>query len=151
MKRPRIVRVLVALSAILIFSMNPAVAQGFKWWQQDDFKRELGLTREQSTRLEEIFQHSLPTLRTHKKALDGAEAVLDRLVETGDDNSVMEQVNVVEAARAELSKARTMMLLRMRRILTSDQRVKLTALHQAWERAQKNGVAGADHGTSKAR
>lgn len=150
MKRHRLLRALLTGTVLVLVSMPPAIAQGFKWWQQDDFKRELGLTREQSTRLEEIFQGALPTLRTHKKALDRAEVVLDRLVETGDDDSVMEQVNVVEAARAELSKARTLMLLRMRRILTSDQRVKLTALHQAWERAQK-GAVPADHGASKAR
>ena len=42
----------------------------------------------------------------------------------------MEQVNTVEGARAELNKARTMMLLRMRRVLTTDQWAKLTALHE---------------------
>jgi Spy/CpxP family protein refolding chaperone len=114
-----------------------ASAQGFKWWQHDNFRHELGLSPDQSSRLEEIFQSTLPTLRTQKSALDRAEATLEQLVESGDDASVMEQVNVVEGARAELSKSRTVMLLRMRRILTADQRVKLAALHKTWGRDPK--------------
>src|SRR5688500_12732505 len=51
----------------------PAQAQRFKWWHADHVQRELGLTREQSARLEEIFQTSLPTLRKQKDTLDAAE------------------------------------------------------------------------------
>ena len=46
----------------------------------------------------------------------------------------MDQVDSVESARAELNKSRTMMLLRMRRVLTTDQWAKFTALHQAAEK-----------------
>ena len=46
------------------------------------FRRELGLTAEQSTRLEEIFQKTQPTLRQRMQALDQAEMEFDRLVET---------------------------------------------------------------------
>ena len=41
------------LIAALLFLAAPAAAQGFKWWQSDLYKRELGLTPEQSRRLEE--------------------------------------------------------------------------------------------------
>ncbi len=106
----------VALLAFVLCAAVPASAQGFKWWQDDTFRRELGLTQEQTTRLEAIFQKSLPTLRKQKDALDRAQAEFDRLVEGGDDGSVMDQVGVVEGARAELNKARTLMLLHMRRV-----------------------------------
>ena len=43
----------------------------------------------------------------------------------------MAQVAVVEAARSELNKSRTMMLLRMRRVLTPDQWVKFVVLAAA--------------------
>ena len=121
---------LLPLLMLLALSVGPASAQGFKWWQDDQFKRELGLTTEQSARLEEIFQKSLPGLRRQKEALDRAQAEFDRLVERGDDATVMEQVSAVEGARAELNKARTIMLLRMRRSLTTDQWAKFTALHE---------------------
>jgi Spy/CpxP family protein refolding chaperone len=122
---------IAACAVIVLLSYAPAMAQRGKWWQDDRFGRELGLTSEQRTRLEEIFQKTQPTLRLKMKALDEAQALFDRLVEKGDDTSVMNQVAVVEAARAEVSKARTMMLLRMRRSLTTDQWAKFTALHEA--------------------
>jgi Spy/CpxP family protein refolding chaperone len=118
----------VAVLALLAFAAAPAFAQRGKWWQDERFRRELGLTAEQSTRLEEIFQKTQPTLRQRMQALDQAEKEFDRLVETGDDESVLDHVGIVEAARAELNKTRTVMLLRMRRSLTADQWAKFTAL-----------------------
>ena len=129
----RLGRATALIAAVLLFAV-PAVAQGFKWWQSDLYKRELGLTSEQSRRLEDIFKAAVPNLRVQKKALDQAETDFERLVEKGDDGAVMEQVGRVEIARAELNKSRTMMLLRMRRVLTTDQWAKFTALHQAAER-----------------
>ena len=121
----------VACAAIVLLCSAPALAQRGKWWQDEQFGRELGLTTEQRTNLEEIFQKTQPTLRAKMKALDEAQAQFDRLVEKADDATVMAQVTTVEAARAEVSKARTMMLLRMRRSLTTDQWAKFTALHEA--------------------
>lgn len=118
-------------AAIVVLWCVPASAQRGKWWQDERFVSELALTPDQRTRLEEIFQKTLPTLRAKLKALDEAQSQFDRLVEKGDDASVMSQVETVEAARVELSKARTMMLLRMRRSLTTDQWAKFTALHEA--------------------
>ena len=121
----------VACAAIVLLWCVPALAQRGKWWQDERFGRELGLTTEQRTHLEEIFQKTQPTLRMKMKALDEAQAQFDRLVEKADDATVMAQVTTVETARAEVSKARTMMLLRMRRSLTTDQWAKFTALHEA--------------------
>ena len=121
---------LLALLALPSFAA-PASAQRYKWWQDQRFQKELGLTSEQSERLEEIFQKHQPTLRERMQALDRAEKTFDELVESGDDTAVLGQVDVVEAARAELSKTRTLMLLRMRRSLTADQWAKFTALAQS--------------------
>jgi len=117
-----------ALAALLLFLAAPASAQRGKWWQDERFRRELTLTPEQSLRLEEIFQKHQPMLRQRMEALDSAEGVFDRLVQKGDDTAVMGQVDVIEKARAELNKERTMMLLRMRRSLTADQWAKFTSL-----------------------
>jgi len=126
-----------ALIAFALLLAVPASAQGFKWWQSDVYKRELGLTAEQSRRLEDIFQAAVPELRVQKRALDQAESEFERLMEKGDDGAVMEQVGRVETARAELNKSRTMMLLRMKRALTADQWAKFTALHKATEHTRQ--------------
>jgi Spy/CpxP family protein refolding chaperone len=117
----------------------PPGAQGGKWWQSDYYKKELGLTAEQTRRMEEIFQNALPTLKVQKTALDEAEATFERLLERGDDSQVMEQLNLVEAARADLNKTRNLMLLGMRKVLTRDQWARFTALHQAAQTAPAKG------------
>jgi len=117
-----------AVAVLVAFWAAPALAQRGKWWQDERFRSELALTAEQSARLEAIFQKTQPTLRQRMQALNEAEDQFDRLVEKGDDASVLEYVGVVEVARAELNKARTVMLLRMRRSLTADQWAKFTAL-----------------------
>ena len=127
----------LALVTLVLFCATPAAAQRGKWWQNERFQSELGLTTEQSTRLEEIFQKTLPTLRQRMQTLDKAEEEFDRLVERGDDASVMEHVGIVEEARAELNKARTVMLLRMRRTLTTDQWATFTALAAADQRERQ--------------
>lgn len=129
---------------MLVVLMAPlASAQGSRWWQSDRYRRELGLTQEQSRRLEEIFQKALPTFRVQKKAFDEAEAEFARLVERGDDSAVMDQISRVESARSELNKTRTHMLLRMRRALTTDQWLKLGAIQQADERERGRADDGA--------
>jgi Spy/CpxP family protein refolding chaperone len=131
MKLPRLVSPLALLVlCALALAPAPAHAQAFKWWSDDNFKKELGLTAEQTARLETVFQDALPTLRKHKESLDRAQADFDRLVEKANDATVMEQVNQIESARADLNRARVMMLLKMRRSLTADQWAKFTALQQ---------------------
>jgi len=132
-------RVLVVL--LVVAGANPLAAQGkFKWWQSDRYKTELMLTADQSKRLEEIFQNALPTLRAQMKALESAETELERLVQRGDDSAVMAQVARVEAARAELNTSRTVMLLKMRKLLTSDQWIKFGALHKALEHEREQAL-----------
>jgi Spy/CpxP family protein refolding chaperone len=121
----------LALTALVLITTATAGQQGFKWWQSDHYKKELGLTAEQTRRMEDIFQKALPQLKAQKSALDESEAKFERLVERGDDTIVMEQINVVEAARADLNKSRAVMLYGMRKVMTRDQWAKFTALHQA--------------------
>jgi Spy/CpxP family protein refolding chaperone len=133
--------VAVVVGAAIIWA-HPASAQGFKWWQSETFRRGLGLSQEQSTKIEGIFQKTVPVLRQQKDALDKAEADFNQMVEASDDAQVMAQVTVVEAARSELNKSRTMMLLRMRRVLTPDQRVKFVMLQQE---TRNHGRGGDTH------
>jgi Spy/CpxP family protein refolding chaperone len=128
MNAAKIFRRTLAAVALVALCAAPALAQRGKWWQDEQFRRELGLTAEQTSRLEEIFQKHQPKLREHMRSLNQAEDELNKLIEKGDDASVMAHMGVVEAARTELNKTRTLMLLRMRRSLTADQWAKFTAL-----------------------
>ena len=152
MKFTALVCRLAVVCAVALCVPGPAAAQGFKWWNSDQYRRELGLTGDQSRRIEDIFQGALPNLRAAKKSLDGAEADFEALVQRGDDSSVMQQVDRVETARAELNKVRTIMLLKMRRTLTTDQWVKLGALERerrAHEATTTSRDPGRDRGTTK--
>jgi len=135
-----LLRQLVVSFAVLAAVALPAAGQG-KWWQSEEYIRELRLTPEQSKKLEEVFQASVPTLKSLKKALDQAESEFERLLERGDDGSVMDQVERVEAARAELNKSHTMMMLRMKRVLTTEQWTKFNAMHQTAERERTRSNA----------
>ena len=135
-----LLRQLFVSFAVLVAVALPAAGQG-KWWQSEEYIRELRLTPEQSKKLEEVFQASVPTLKSLKKTLDQAESEFERLLERGDDGSVMDQVERVEAARAELNKSHTMMMLRMKRVLTTEQWTKFNAMHQTAERERTRSNA----------
>jgi Spy/CpxP family protein refolding chaperone len=51
----------------------------------------------------------------------------------------MRQVDKVEALRSNMNKNRTLMLLRMRQVLSPDQRTKLNQLHEEWEKTHRRG------------
>jgi Spy/CpxP family protein refolding chaperone len=127
-----------ALSAALLWGACaiPAVAQtGFPWWTNDKVVRELALTSEQSTRIDNVFRDSLPQMRQSKQELDRQEAELSRLIETNaDEAQVVRQVDKVEAVRASLNKMRTIQLVRMRQVLTSKQKDKFKAVFEQWQR-----------------
>lgn len=134
MTSKHLLRQIVVAFAVVATVALPAAGQGAKWWQSEEYTRELRLTSEQSKRLEDIFQAAVPNLKSLKRALDQAESEFERLLERGDDGSVMDQVERVEAARAELNKSHTLMMLKMKRVLTAEQWAKFNAMHQTAER-----------------
>src|SRR5436305_15123225 len=108
---------------------NGRSAPRFAWWQDEQYQRHLGLTSDQVSRLEAIWQTALPELRKGRDDLDRQEAELSRLIEVNADETVVtHQVDKVEAIRAHLNKARTLVLLHHRQLLTPEQRVKLKAM-----------------------
>jgi Spy/CpxP family protein refolding chaperone len=113
--------------------------QSFKWWQSENIRTDIGLTAEQVTRLEEIFQALLPRLTTGKDELDRIEKRLSSMVRDDalSEAEVMKQVDRVETARAELSKVRTLMFFRMHRVLTPEQRTKMDAARAKSERERQ--------------
>lgn len=114
----------------------------WKFWQGES-QTEIGITAQQAAAIEQIFQGALPKLEAAKERIDKLEATLSKTIQdnTADLATVSEQVDRLEAARAELSKTRTLMLYRMRALLSPDQRAKLQALWEAG-RAKQGAPSG---------
>ena len=131
MQRLRKSFICLVLSLAVLALPGAVQAQGFKWWQRDRYQKELKLTEEQVTRLEGLFQTTVPTLRAQKAALDRREAKLSNVISdpASDEPAVLLATDRLEAARTELSRTRTLMLFRMRRILTDEQNERMKRLH----------------------
>jgi Spy/CpxP family protein refolding chaperone len=119
-----------------------------KWWVDEKSRAELGITDQQAGEIEQIFQSTLPTLRQVRKDLDEQEAKLSQMIKEGTApvSAVTEQVDRVENARAEMNKRRTVMLYRIDRVLSAEQRAKLKAWHEQRERDRdRDRRPGGDH------
>ena len=141
MKILRKLFICLVLSAIVLAVPGVALAQG-KWWQSERFQKELALTPEQITRIEGIYQTTEPMLRAQKQAIDRREEKLSKVIQDpkSDEAMLLQATDRLEAARNELSRTRTLMLFRIRRVLTDEQNVKLKEIHDRdrKEREQKN-------------
>ena len=119
--------------AVLLALAAPLHAQsfGFSWWKDAQFQRDLGLTPDQTAKIDAIFQSTISLLRQKKADLDRQEDELSLMIASGADESlVTRQVDKVESTRASMNKMRTLMLLHERQVLTPDQRVRLNKLHE---------------------
>ena len=111
---------------------------GFAWWKDPQFQHVLALSPDQSAKIDAIFQAAISQLRPKKAELDKQEELLSQQIVAGADEAlVTRQVDKVEAIRSQMNKMRTLMLLKERQILSPEQRVKLSKLHEQWERDHK--------------
>ena len=133
MKTLRKLFICLVLSLVVQAAGAPAEAQGFrfKWWQTEQFQKELKLTPEQVTRIEGIFQASEPLLRAQVQAVDRREEKLSKVISDpkSDEAAVIQATDRLESARNEMTRTRTLMLFRIRRVLNDEQLVKLNTLH----------------------
>ncbi len=98
-----------------------------KWWKDSDLMKRIGVSDDQVTKIEKIFQdHRLQLIDLHAD-LEKQEAILEPLVEADQpvESQVAAQIDKVAQARANLEKSDAMMLLAIRRVLTVDQWKKL--------------------------
>lgn len=114
-----------------------------KWWLAEDSRAEFKITDQQSRDLEAVFQQLLPVLKTNKADLDREEKALTQLLSaaTSNEATVVQTIERVEAARSALSKTRTLMLYRMYRLLSAEQRAKVQAYHERKAQEGNNGLS----------
>jgi Spy/CpxP family protein refolding chaperone len=134
-------RTLIWCVVLLVGLPAMAGAQGFKWWQSEQFKTDLVLAPDQITKLEGVYQGLRPTLTSGKENLDQLEKRLSDVIAKGvaPEGEVMKLVDQVERSRSELTKTRTLMIYRMHQILTAEQRAKMNAMHDRWEKDRRQG------------
>jgi len=111
---------------------KPAPRPPFKWWAIDKYKQELKLTADQSTEIEKVFQASMERLRVDKDDFDRAQNSFSQLMDkpAAGEREFARAVDQLELARYNVSKERTMMLVRIHSVLTPEQRKGLEAIRK---------------------
>ena len=134
----------LTFSLVAWLGVAPLHAQGSKWWQHGRFQKGLSLSSDQIAKIEDVFQAAMPTLRAQKRAFDKLEDELSVMVREArvEERELEAFVVRVESARADLSKTRTLMLYRMRRILSAEQNVKLDDLFDQSEKERRGKGRG---------
>ena len=81
-----------------------------------------------------IFETTMPELRQDREELERLEAKLSRMIqdERMDEASLARQIDRVETARANGNKTRSLMLTRMYRVLTREQRTRFDQISKQW-------------------
>ena len=112
-----------------------------RWWQSDEVQAILELTAEQAAALEKIYRRTLPKQRASMRRLKTEEATLSELVAdmSFDEFDIISQVDRVEATRSEVRKARTLMVIRMYRVLNPSQRSTLKSWRTQEPHEQNSG------------
>jgi Spy/CpxP family protein refolding chaperone len=114
--------------------MSPLAPPGFPWWKLDHSRKELGLTADQSARIDRIWEGTRPELRAEWDELSRLENKLSRMIQNdADEAALARQIDRLETARANVNKTRSLMLVQMMKVLKPEQRTRLTAMQQRYE------------------
>lgn len=133
---------LLGVGVVAWFLSAPAAwAQppGPPWWKDGRSREELRLSDDQSARVDALFKEALPKMRASYEELSRQEKQLSVLVAGNDttEADIVRHLKQVTAARAELNKVRTLMLYRMYRVLSPEQRAKLEEIRKRHERERQ--------------
>jgi Spy/CpxP family protein refolding chaperone len=92
--------------------------------------QQIGLSRNQKTRMDSIFDANKQAILTSYKAFQKAQSKLDAVNKnpTADKATVFSAIDAVNTARSDLQKATSAMLLQIRGEMSPDQIVKLTKI-----------------------
>lgn len=140
---PRGSRVALAAVALCLLA-SVAAGQGTDrqqpWWLSPVVQSHIALTPQQAERIDAIFRESLPDRRRLRQQATTLRKQLERLLAAGTMSDVQAVSLISRLCKVEGQRnvARTMMLVRMHRVLTPDQRVQLTDLSVRLSPAQRS-------------
>lgn len=105
-----------------------------KWWIDPKLRAEFAVTDQQSAAVEKIWNATAPGLSDLRDKLKKLEETLSQMTDSNaDETAVIAQIAIVEATRSELNKGRTLMIYRMNKLLTADQRAKVKKMYEPRE------------------
>jgi Spy/CpxP family protein refolding chaperone len=133
--------VLVLMLPTLALAQRPMLGQPFGpqpvpfvWWKSEPFKKDLGLSADQASRIEKIWEGTRLELRQEWDELSRLEEKFSRLIQNDADEAVLtRQIDRVETARSITNKTRSVMLVQMLKVLTPDQRSRFNTLYARWQ------------------
>lgn len=119
------------------------------WWKNQALVQRIGLTADQTKKMDDIFQQSRLQLIDLKANLEKQNLLLEPMLSANpvDQAKTLAQIDKVAQARADLEKANAKMLLGIRGVLTPDQ---WTKLHSGGRDASAPGPAPAAAGPGAA-
>jgi Spy/CpxP family protein refolding chaperone len=103
-----------------------------KWWVDEAPRAELGITDQQSAKIEQIFQSTLQAQRERWREHEKLEPLVEQLLKDGtaDAAHVARQVERLHTLKSELNATRITTLYRMQQELSPAQREKLRRLEE---------------------
>jgi Spy/CpxP family protein refolding chaperone len=111
-----------------------------KWWRNPELRAEFAITDAQSAELDRIFHSFYASLKSGMADVDRYHKDVSKIMAEGSSSEVdvLHAIDKLEAAKASLSRTRMLMLYRMYRLLSPDQRIKVKRYHE-----QKDAAASA--------
>jgi Spy/CpxP family protein refolding chaperone len=106
---------------------------GGTWWKNTELATKIGLTADQTKKMDDIVQSSRIDLIHIKATLEEEQVLLEPMMNANppDTAKTLAQIGKIADTRATLEKANAKMLLSIRSVLTADQWTKLQAERNA--------------------
>jgi len=113
-----------------------------KWWRDEELRAQFAVTDAQSAKLDDIFHTFYASLKSGMEDVDRYHKDVSKMMAEGSSSEVdvLHAIDKLEAAKASLARTRMLMLYRMYRVLTPEQRIKVKRYQE-----QKDAMAGAPH------
>ncbi|HSE62975.1 MAG TPA: periplasmic heavy metal sensor [Thermoanaerobaculia bacterium] len=134
----RVVAGLLFASLASVAIALPELPEG-KWWKRPRIASAIALTPDQESRIDGIFSKARPLLIDLKADLERKQGDLQDSLEdaNADRRAVAARVDAVEDARAELQKARILMILDVKQVLRPEQWERLMRMQQEFRRERR--------------
>lgn len=109
-----------------------------KWWRSEELRAQFAITDAQSTELDRIFHTFYASLKSGMEDVDRYHKDVSKIMAEGSSSEVdvLHAIDKLEAAKASLARTRMLMLYRMYRVLSPEQRIKVKKYQE-----QKDAVA----------